>query len=509
MEKERTSILDIIDETVQRYSQQEAVIDPYTSLTWEQLQHEAKQIGNVILQQVRPEKSGYPVAVFSEKTVELMATVMGINYAGGFYVYINPEQPADRITKILDVLEPSLCIVSEELAERWEDMELRIPAITMEDAKQAVVVHGIKKMRQNVSRETPLYGVFTSGSTGVPKCVLVSHGAAMDFIRHFVETFEFTQEDILANQAPFDFDVSIKDIVTAYYTGAKLVLIPREYFSTPPRLLDYICDAKVTNLTWAVSALCVVSGLKGFDYRVPMTVKRVMFSGEVMPMKQLELWQQNLPDARFVNLYGPSEITCNCMYYELNRTYGSEEKLPLGQAFEGRTIYLLDENGASILGPNQPGEICVAGESLAIGYYNNEEQTRKHFVTHQTMDGSSIRLYCTGDLAEYAEDGELYFAGRKDFQIKHMGHRIELEEIERSMNAIQGVERCICNYDAKRQRITAFYTGDIDKTTLHLKMKERLPVYMVPNRFFHVVQFELNKNGKIDRGRLEVLEEVS
>ena len=366
----------------------------------------------------------------------------------------------------------------------------------------------LPEMREKIDRETPLYGIFTSGSTGTPKCVLISHGNAMDFINHFVDTFGFTENDIIGNQAPFDFDVSIKDIVTAYFSGASLVLIPREYFSTPARLLDYICDNHVTNLTWAVSALCIISGLKGFSYRVPTEIKRVMFSGEVMPMKQLLIWQENLPEARFVNLYGPSEITCNCTYFELERKYEKDERLPLGKVFEGRKVRLLDENDKVITEPGITGEICVTGESLAIGYYHNEEQTKAHFVNYTEADGSVVRMYRTGDMAVIEDDGQMYFAGRKDFQIKHMGHRIELEEIERGVNAIDGIERCICTYDAAKKRITAFYTGSMEKKELHLKLKEKLPVYMVPNRFNHVKEFILNKNGKVDRKVLNDLEVI-
>ena len=366
----------------------------------------------------------------------------------------------------------------------------------------------LMKIRREIRNTDPLYGIFTSGSTGTPKCVLVEQQSVMDFIRHFVEIFEFTEEDIIGNQAPFDFDVSVKDIYSAWMTGASLLLIPREYFSTPPRLLDYICDNHVTNLTWAVSALCIISGLKGFGYRVPTELKRVMFSGEVMPIKQLTIWQENLPETKFVNLYGPSEITCNCTYFPIERRYGKEEKLPLGKVFPGRTVILLDEEDRPVEAAGVPGEICVMGESLAREYYHNPEQTAKHFVRYVEKDGTTRRMYRTGDLAVLDENGEMVFAGRKDFQIKHMGHRIELEEIELQMNALEGVRQSCCSYDAKRSRLSAYYTGDEAASEVHRQLKEKLPAYMVPWKFHHVKEFRLNKNGKIDRKVLTELEET-
>ena len=514
----RKNIIDIYENTVIKYGDREAAMDPNSSITWKEYRSRARQGAVVLLDRLMPEASnnsyevGYPIAIFSEKKVELLISVMSCIYVGAFYTYINPEQPAERIAKILSVLNPKLVIVDEEFKEKLAAAGYTGDTIDMYQVAGAEIDDGLPTrldaVGKMINRETPLYGVFTSGSTGTPKCILINHGAVMDFIGHFSEVFDFDETDVIGNQAPFDFDVSVKDIYTSIFTGAKMVLIPREYFSTPPILLDYLCDNHVTNLTWAVSALCIISGLKGFSYRVPTDIRRVMFSGEVMPMKQLALWQENVSGARYVNLYGPSEITCNCTYFQLDRKYDKNEKLPLGQAFPGRSIYLLDENGQVITDANKPGEICVTGESIAVGYFNNPEQTSLHFVTFTNPQGKSERMYKTGDMAYIADDGQMYFAGRKDFQIKHMGHRIELEEIEGGINNMPDVSRSICVYDENRHRISAYYTGDVDKKTLHLQLKEALPVYMVPNKFIHVSEFILNKNGKIDRKRLDELEVI-
>lgn len=167
----------------------------------------------------------------------------------------------------------------------------------------------------------------------MPKGVLVSHRAVLDFIGYFTELFQITDQDVIANQAPFDFDVSVKDIYSMLRTGATMVIVPTAMFSTPPVLLDYLCEKRATTLIWAVSALCLISGLKGLDYRVPDAVNKVLFSGEAMPVKHLNIWKKHLPDAFFVNLYGPTEITCNCTYYRIEREFGEQEKLPIGRPF--------------------------------------------------------------------------------------------------------------------------------------------------------------------------------
>ena len=504
--KNYISVLDVIDKTVQQFGEKDAVMDENSSFSWKELKKNALGFSKAILDTCKVEESGYPIAVFSEKSVWLLASIMGINYAGGFYVYINPEQPAERIKKILEVLEPKMCLVDDDLLKKFEKANDNFKVISFSKCREYVDREDLDEkllgIRDKVGSTTPLYGIFTSGSTGVPKCVVVSHQSAIDFISHFVDIFEFTSEDVIGNQAPFDFDVSIKDIVTAYFTGAKLVLIPRTMFIQPPVLMDYLADNKVSSLTWAVSALCIISRLKCFDYRKLPDVKRVMFSGEVMPVNQLCIWQDNVPNARFVNLYGPSEITCNCTYYDITRRFNADEKIPLGKIFPGRKVFLLDENGNVITKPDNAGEICVTGQSLAIGYYHNEEQTKLHFVSFKQEDGSVVRMYKTGDLAKISEDGEMYFAGRKDFQIKHMGHRIELEEIERGINSMPNVEQSVCKFDFDKSKITAYYVGNIEKNELRAFLKEKLPAYMIPNKFVQMKEFVLNKNGKIDRTKL-------
>lgn len=511
-EEEMNTVLDALEKTGALYKDQTAVRDPKTSCSWGQLIGRAKRAGACIAAAAHG-RTGFAAAILADKSTGLLTAMTGVIYAGGFYIVINPEQPARRIEKILEVASPEVLICQSGYQNKlkeagYEGRIYDLDRIVSDDGTNSChrADEGtMAEIRTELNRESPLYGIFTSGSTGTPKCVQVSHGAVLDFIGHFASIFDFKPDDVIASQAPFDFDVSIKDIFTAFFTGASLLLIPREYFSTPKTLMDYICDNQATSLTWAVSALCIISGLNCFSYRVPDRLRRVMFSGEVMPVKQLNIWMDHVKNARFVNLYGPSEITCNCMYYEVARRFEKNEKLPLGKAFPGREVLLLDSEGRAVSERNQPGEICVSGESLAIGYYHNPEETKKHFVKYGP---EGKRMYKTGDLAYIGDDGELYFAGRKDFQIKHMGHRIELEEIERSIDSMEGVERSICSFDAKKNRISLYYKGVIDKKTLHRKAKECLPLYMVPNKFFHIKNFVLNKNGKADRKALSELEEV-
>ncbi|MBQ4030794.1 MAG: AMP-binding protein, partial [Bacilli bacterium] len=255
-------------------------------------------------------------------------------------------------------------------------------------------------------------------------------------------------------------------------------------------------------MVWAVSALCLISTFHGLDYRVPKTVNKILFSGEVMPIKHLNKWMEALPKATFVNVYGPTEITCNCTYHVIDRNREYDKYIPIGEAFENERVFLLDDNDKLITEPNVKGEICVSGTCLALGYFNNKEETDKHFVQNPLNKNYIELIYRTGDLGMYNEQNELVFQGRKDFQIKYNGHRIELEEIEKAMMKVEGIERACCLFDEEKQKLYGFYVGTMDKAELHSSLKETLPVYMIPGILKQVEEMPLTKNGKIDRKEL-------
>ena len=492
------NILDYLERTTVCNAWKTAVDDGNICMTWLELQEMSKSIGTALCKRTGRQK---PVVILAEKSAVTLAAMFGVVYAGCFYVMVDPKQPIERLCEIFHTLLPEIIIIpaeNEALLEQTGYGECK--CLLKDIMKEQIDERKLLAVRKACTADDRLYGIFTSGSTGVPKGIVVSHKSVINFITHFIHTFRFTETDVIGNQAPFDFDVSVKDIYSAITTGATLVLVPKRLFALPPKLLDYLCDKKVTVMVWAVSALCLISSLKGLKYKIPEDARLIMFSGEVMPVKQMRLWQQALPQTEFVNLYGPSEITCNCTWYPVQREFQDGEVIPAGKAFNGRTVFLLDDTGAEITEPGKTGEICVAGESLADGYYHNEEETARRFVQGIIAStGETARYYKTGDLGYYGEDENLYFAGRKDFQIKHMGHRIELEEIERAFEKLDGVSRCCCLFDKKRNKLLGFYTGDSEEKEVHQELKRYLPVYMIPAKIRKIDKMPLNKNGKIDR----------
>ena len=492
-----TNILEYLERSAQLYPEKPALVDERQSITFTQALEDSRRVGSSLALSLA---KGQPVAVYMEKSVKNLCAFWGIVYAGGFYVSFNTQLPTSRLQQMQSVLQAPFVITDEEHRAALEEVFPPHRILLYQDlVKSAVDRALLAQIRQRHVDTAPLYANFTSGSTGVPKAVVVGHRSTLDFIDHFCPIFSITQKDVIANQAPFDFDVSVKDIYSALATGATLVLVPRPLFSQPQQLLDFLCEHRATTLIWAVSALCLITTVHGLDYRTPETVNKVLFSGEVMPAKHLKIWMEHLPRAQFVNLYGPTEITCNCTYHIIARERSYPDGIPMGQAFPNEDVFLLDGDDQLVTSPNVVGEVCVRGSALALGYYRNPDQTAAAFPNNPLNPCYPERIYRTGDLARYSTLGELHFCGRKDFQIKHMGHRIELEEIERAVSNLPGVHRCCCVFHSEKHRLYAFYQGELTSKELRLQLLPTLPPYMIPNVFRQVDQFPLNKNGKIDR----------
>ncbi len=495
------NVLEYLEKSAARFPEKTAAADQSAACTFSELEMDAKKIGTALSHCF---KRNSPVPIFTDKGVSALKLFFGSVYAGSFYIMLNPELPAVRIRHIAQTLGTEAVVTESSRAESLKEILPQAKVITFEEligqeADEALLL----SIRESMIDTDPLYANFTSGSTGVPKGVLISHRSVIDFIDNFTKIFEITEKDVIGNQAPFDFDVSVKDIFSAMKTGASLQIIPKSLFSAPAGLLDYICEKDITTMIWAVSALCLISAFHGLDYRVPEKVNKILFSGETMPRKHLENWMNALKDAQFVNLYGPTEITCNCTYHKVDRSADYSGGLPIGKPFPNERVFLLSDTDSVITEKGVTGEICVSGTALGLGYYNNREQTEKRFVQNPANKSYIEPIYRTGDLAYIGDNGELYFEGRKDFQIKYMGHRIELEEIEKALSETEGVERACCVFSKEKSKLSAFFTGETTGREIRKKLSDILPVYMIPTSYTKLDTMPITKNGKIDRAALQ------
>ncbi len=496
----KKQVTDYLDETAAKFPDKVALIDGQGELTFSQLRNGAQRIASFLASRQFYKK---PVAVFLPKCKECIMTFMGIAYSGNFYTPIDTSMPVNRIAKILQTLEPMAIITDDAHREQALKLPGQIQVLTLAELMDTPIDKILlAKVNTHIIDTDVLYVFFTSGSTGTPKGVTISHRGVIDYTEWVTETFHIDETHIFGNQAPLYFDLSIQDVYATLKTGATLCLIPEKLFVFPPMLMDYLREQEVNTIFWVPSALSFVANVGILADKPVPSLKKVLFCGEVMPNKQLNMWRQVYPNALFVNLYGPTEITEVCTYYIVDRAFADNEPLPMGGACRNTDILVLDEKDKLVKG-DAVGELCVRGSSLAYGYYRQPEKTAAAFVQNPLNTAYPEIIYRTGDLVRYNERGELVYVSRKDFQIKHMGYRIELGEIETAVSALDGVTMNCCLYDTNRSMITLFYTGEIDDRDILVALKNQLPAYMLPGAINHLDSMPLNLNGKIDRTLLQ------
>lgn len=494
-----------LDETAERFPDKTAYADEKKEITFGELRERARDIACELAQRGLFKK---PVAVFLEKGVDVLVSFMGAAYSCNFYSPIDVDMPGSRVNKILEVLDPAVVITTASLKEVFSSYDYRGTFILLEEVTAARGQDDGREEKLEAARRRGidtdlLYVLFTSGSTGVPKGVTINHRAVIDYIDWVTETFGITEKDSFGNQAPFYFDNSILDIYSALKTGATTYIIPKTLFAQPVPLLEYLKEKGINTIFWVPSALIVVAKLKAFrNVDLSDTLKRVLFCGEVMPNKQLNVWRKFLPNVQYANLYGPTEITDACTYYIVDREFSDEEPLPIGFPMPNTDILVLNEKDEPVTG-EEPGELCVRGTSLSMGYYKNPEKTSEAFVQNPLNRAVPELIYRTGDVVKYNERGEIIYLSRKDFQIKHMGHRIELGEIETAVSSLEEISLCCCLYDEERKKIVLFIEETLEKAYINERISRLVPEYMLPDKVITVEKMPINANGKIDRVKLK------
>ena len=501
----KNSVLSWLDETAKRLPNKLALQDISGNITYQEYRSKSLAIAYKIVELNKGEMKK-PVVVYLEKGKEVLVSFMGVAYSGCFYSPIDTEMPQSRADKILEVLKPEIVITTNKLKTNFEKFNFYGSYIIYEETICSEEDEtAVKPYTEKIIDTDLLYVLFTSGSTGVPKGVSICHRSVIDYTDWVTETFNITQKDTFGNQAPFYFDNSILDIYSCMKTGATLNIIPKKLFFQPVPLLEYIKYNKINTIFWVPSALIVVSKLKAFrNVDLSDTLKRVLFCGEVMPNKQLNIWRKFLPNVTYANLYGPTEITDACTYYIVDREFSDDEPLPIGIPMSNTDILVLNDED-KLVTDDEVGELCVRGTSLAMGYYNNPEKTRSAFVQNPLNKAVPEIIYRTGDLVRYNEYREIIYISRKDFQIKHLGHRIELGEIETAISSLEEVTLNCCLYDEKNQKIVLFVDAQVDRDYIKERIEKLVPEYMIPGKVIYLENMPINANGKIDRIKLKEL----
>ncbi|MCH9694267.1 MAG: amino acid adenylation domain-containing protein [Gammaproteobacteria bacterium] len=452
------------------------------------------------------------VPFFMKKGVNSIVSIMSILKSDCAYVPIDTNSPADRIAAILKASHARLVIVDAESRALFESLlgdttDLDLFVIDDFDATDCAAPRC-----ENLSIDIA-YVLFTSGSTGVPKGVMIPHKAILDYIDWCVEEYALTEDDVIANHAPLYFDNSTFDLYTAFKTGAELHLVDEGVNAVIPRLVKWLRERRVTTFFCVPSVLSMLLRSRRLKDDSFPNLRHVICAGEVLPPDVLRVWMQKYPHIQFTNMYGPTEITVDCSYHVFREPPGADElNVPIGKARNNMELLVRTEDGSLSQTAGASGELLVRGTSVAYGYLGDEERSKSVFIQNPANEHFYDPLYCTGDLVEIRENGDFMFCGRADDQIKFLGHRIELGEIEAALVSVDGVLEGVVVYNeapnTEDSAIGALLNLDesVSDASLIEALHSKLPPYMVPTVYVRTTEnFPQTANGKYDRKAIRAL----
>jgi D-alanine--poly(phosphoribitol) ligase subunit 1 len=460
-------------------------------------------------------KKGHVIAISGEKRLQSFIAMIAALKIGAIYTIFDPEGPIERLKKIFAASLPKALILSTELKEKSDIASSGFNVnlicddqIDSHELSQNYPHHNLQETFQ-VTGTDPSYIMYTSGSTGIPKGAVITNGSVINFINWCKTAFKISPDDILTNINPLYFDNAVFDFYVSIFSGASLVPFASNTVTDPQLLIRKIDELKCTTWFSVPSLLIFLQTMKALRSDNLKHIKKFIFGGEGYPKAKLkELFELYSKRSEFYNVYGPTECTCMCSSYRIthddfNDTSGFP---PLGRIADNFSYFIIGDN-QKLVEDGDVGELCLMGPNVGKGYYNDFERTKESFIQNPFNNNFREIIYKTGDLVRYdADDKKIYIKGRKDHQIKHMGYRIELEEIETVCHSLDYIAEVAVVHGHKRgfSQIVAVMSLKCEKTKVEIlnDLKNLLPDYMLPTIFYFEKEIPKNQNGKIDRRRL-------
>jgi amino acid adenylation domain-containing protein len=517
---------DCVTRSAERSPDKSAVVMGAERLTYRELEESSNRLGRLVA--FAGCRRGDRVCMLLPKSPATIAAMIAVLKADGVYVPLDLASPGPRLARIVDSSQPRLILACAETADLAAQIlsaadagsDISCGLIDDSDGGMSLVPAFSRCDSLSFSAE-PIVGVntpqdlahllFTSGSTGLPKGVMITHSNVMQFIEWATHYFGADQADRISGHPPLHFDLSTYDIYGSFFVGAELHLVPPSANRRPNDLADFIRSHDLTQWFSVPSVLTYMAKHDVVQYNDFPTLRRVLFCGEVLPTPTLITWMERLPHATFTNLYGPTEATIASSYYTIpSCPRHPHSPIPIGEACAGEELLVLNED-LERLDLNEVGDLYIGGVGLSPGYWQDKEKTTAAFIPHPFSSVEGARLYRTGDLASVGDDGLVYFHGRLDSQVKSRGYRIELGEIEAGLNGQREVKESavvgVKSDGFEGVAICCAYAladdSHLSQGELRTRLADHLPAYMLPVRWMKLQALPKNANGKIDRRQVK------
>ncbi len=496
----KRNMLELLEETAARVPERVAYYDDRQSLSFAALAELARRIGSSLARVTRPRQ--VVALLMDARSIRNLPAIFGVLYAGCAYAPLDITMPAQRLEQLLSLMQPAAILADEKGRKALEACQAGEAQVLLESqaSEGPVDEQRLREIREQSSVFDPASVLYTSGSTGVPKGSVQTHFSYLHWTEATIQVYGLTEEVVFGNQSPFFYANSLLEIYPPVALGATVYLLPAGVLSFPRRMLQCLREQRVTLLCMTPSSFAGVASAGALEPGCLPELRWGIMSGEPMPWQTLQPWMQAAPGAGWWHFYGSTEML-SVAVGKVDAQNRAQGRLPVGRPFGLVRVIFVDEDGRAAA-PGEPAELYVSSPWIARGYYRDEARTAAAWVEDPLEEGWRERFYRAGDMGYWMEDGQLMVLGRRDNQIKHMGYRMELGEVEAALGNVQGVgESCIL-YQREQDRIWCFYAGELDEKQLRQALRERLARYMLPDMFVRLDELPHTASMKIDRMRL-------